>query len=32
MGTLNTDLWENFRLIQEKSIDLKALRALISKA
>ena len=25
-GTLNTDLWENFKLIQEKSIDLKAFK------
>ena len=27
MGTLNTDLWENFRLIQEKIIDLKAFKS-----
>ena len=25
-GALNTDLWENFRLIQKKSIDLKAFK------
>ena len=26
-GAINTDLWENFKLIQEKSIDLKALKS-----